>query len=342
MNRFRFLNVGQGLFYTGKLDCNFNFVFDCGSESNNSQYYLKKAIENEYVLGDTVNLFIVSHLHMDHINGLEELRKRVNIDHVHLPYLGMDPIFIQCYLGLASMDARGRLDKRTYNILHDFYLNEDNTVKNEYYKPNGDFYWKMDDSERKDDYLTTYCVVKETIRLDNGWELLFFNRFITNDLEQRIVIQLKSCLGGGDFVEYANKFGLLRIQDIFKRSLNDREDIDKFATVVLHRPGGDYNNMTLLTGDIVMDEGLVADIKKASLNKLISYFQLPHHGSKENFDAMGDLKNRGINYFISFGLGNAYKHPASLVLNELVENKKSCGLSYQFSTPYFYWNEYYI
>ena len=45
MNKFVFRPVGQGLFYTGSLNCGrFNFVYDCGTE--NRQKLIKKEIEN--------------------------------------------------------------------------------------------------------------------------------------------------------------------------------------------------------------------------------------------------------------------------------------------------------
>ena len=81
---FTFHNVGQGLFYTGKID-DFNFVYDCGSLSKYKKYLFDSV--NNYV-GNVkkLNLLIISHLHIDHISGLDTLLNRVKVDKVILPY----------------------------------------------------------------------------------------------------------------------------------------------------------------------------------------------------------------------------------------------------------------
>lgn len=84
-NEFIFHNVGHGLFYSGKID-NFNFVYDCGSKKmpiNAIQSYKKSLTEkNNYKL----DLLIISHFHEDHMNGLVELLKGIEVDTVIIPY----------------------------------------------------------------------------------------------------------------------------------------------------------------------------------------------------------------------------------------------------------------
>lgn len=98
MNKFTFHPVGQGLFYSGQLDCDnwdyrrysrYNFIFDCGSLSG--QEVLYPAIDK--YLTDLnkrcVNLCVISHLDKDHYNGLYYLirNKHICIDKILLPYL---------------------------------------------------------------------------------------------------------------------------------------------------------------------------------------------------------------------------------------------------------------
>lgn len=96
----RFHGIGQGLFYSGSLSfgsdsrqrdsSSFHFVYDCGSESKKS--YLEKEV-TEYkrlrLNDDQIDLLIISHLHRDHINGLELLLKEkdIKVRSVILPYL---------------------------------------------------------------------------------------------------------------------------------------------------------------------------------------------------------------------------------------------------------------
>lgn len=82
---FRFHNVGQGLFYSGKIvgpdGSEFNFVYDCGAlskgtslksniESNIEQY--KKSLP-DFKEKKILDLLIISHFHDDHVNGFVNL-----------------------------------------------------------------------------------------------------------------------------------------------------------------------------------------------------------------------------------------------------------------------------
>jgi len=73
---FRFYNVGQGLFYTGRVypidkkDKRITFVYDIGGDPK----YIKRAVEIfKKDASYKVNLLVLSHLHWDHINGLYQL-----------------------------------------------------------------------------------------------------------------------------------------------------------------------------------------------------------------------------------------------------------------------------
>ena len=97
---FRFHNIGQGLFYSGiinKKDAKkhdvFSFVYDCGTVS--SKYFLMREIHTfKLLLPETgphhekkLDLLIISHLHDDHVNGLEYLLKDIKVDTVIMPYV---------------------------------------------------------------------------------------------------------------------------------------------------------------------------------------------------------------------------------------------------------------
>lgn len=99
---FRFHNVGQGLFYSGILNQEADsgkrhqtvcFVYDCGTGS--SKNFLKKEIDDFKLLMPAsskgtrkkLDLLVVSHLHDDHVNGLEFLLKNVDVDTIVMPYV---------------------------------------------------------------------------------------------------------------------------------------------------------------------------------------------------------------------------------------------------------------
>jgi hypothetical protein len=91
----KFYPVGQGLFYTGTVSFvvkpakthEIRFVFDCGSITKsflrNSVSELHKRLNSSHV-----DFLVLSHLHEDHANGLENLlRPNLSIGAVFLPYL---------------------------------------------------------------------------------------------------------------------------------------------------------------------------------------------------------------------------------------------------------------
>ena len=89
INEFTFWNVGHGLFYTGCIgDCKLNFLYDCGSSGNDR---IKKCISD----GKFPNIFdfaVISHLHKDHINGIDMFMEKHSVCEYLFPYIGSDLI----------------------------------------------------------------------------------------------------------------------------------------------------------------------------------------------------------------------------------------------------------
>ena len=85
---FTFHNVGEGLFYTGRVG-DFSFVYDCGSTRRSHLNSVVSKYRKNSLTIPKVDLLILSHLHDDHIAGLNALVKkpRVSIDTVVFPYL---------------------------------------------------------------------------------------------------------------------------------------------------------------------------------------------------------------------------------------------------------------
>jgi metal-dependent hydrolase (beta-lactamase superfamily II) len=85
----KFHSVGQGLFYSSSLRLNNNLsanvVFDCGSE--NTELINKRIDEFNNYNKTNINVLIISHLHYDHVSGLDHLLKSKKINTVILPYL---------------------------------------------------------------------------------------------------------------------------------------------------------------------------------------------------------------------------------------------------------------
>lgn len=86
--------VGQGAFYTEQFNNGFTIVYDCGSETNIS--FVEKEIRNTFQQGDSIDAVFISHLHNDHINGLEFLLNYCNVSKIFLPLIApADKILLQ-------------------------------------------------------------------------------------------------------------------------------------------------------------------------------------------------------------------------------------------------------
>ncbi len=80
--KFQFHNVGQGLFYSAKID-DFSMVYDCGAEK---EKYLKSNII-QFPKNDVLDLLVISHFHKDHINGIIDLLETVKtVENLVIPY----------------------------------------------------------------------------------------------------------------------------------------------------------------------------------------------------------------------------------------------------------------
>lgn len=77
--------VGEGLFYSGRMK-NFNFVYDCGSQRKGA---VDAAVDRYHkrIGTSALDLLIISHLHSDHVNGLNKLLSLVNVKYIILPYV---------------------------------------------------------------------------------------------------------------------------------------------------------------------------------------------------------------------------------------------------------------
>lgn len=97
-----FHNVGQGLFYTGRIKCSngsdFNFVYDCGATEKycyDRSITLDTCIDRytKYLDKQDIDMLVVSHFHHDHINGIAKLLEN-NVKNVVIPFYTFEERFI--------------------------------------------------------------------------------------------------------------------------------------------------------------------------------------------------------------------------------------------------------
>jgi len=83
---FIFHNVGQGLFYSGKIG-NINFIYDCGSMNTECVNKVVKSYKKKVLGKEKISMFVISHFDKDHVSGLENLLKDREVEWAILPYL---------------------------------------------------------------------------------------------------------------------------------------------------------------------------------------------------------------------------------------------------------------
>lgn len=104
-----FIPVGQGAFYLEQFGRNperINVVYDCGS--NTDVDLVKKQIDDAFDPGETIHAVFLSHLHEDHMNGLEHLLTRCQVKRLFFPLLTKEfKILLQLkYLSSGKIDEK--------------------------------------------------------------------------------------------------------------------------------------------------------------------------------------------------------------------------------------------
>lgn len=323
-NEFIFWSVGQGLFYTGSLLCRaYNFVYDCGTEGFYTQY-LDKAIDVFTSVTPVIDFIVISHLHYDHCCGLYKILNKSKVKKIYLPLLNNDIKFtllvLKYYKNLAQMNA---VDTGSYDVLealyspnarerfrHDIPLNEIEIV--------------LIDSPIDFNFMQ-YWEFNLLAPSPNSKVKKFFEDNAAT-LQSMIVSE-----SGDKFIQDFKK--LNGYSDSIARALNNT------STVLLHKPLYCVKEpwdgtVSILTGDIRFSKKLAKRIEQKVNESEICVFQIPHHGSKNNW---GGAWNDGTvcpanTYVISFGCGNQYYHPDAEVVNWIVKHKKNISNVTQFTS----------
>jgi len=84
-------------------------------------------------------------------------------------------------------------------------------------------------------------------------------------------------------------------------------------------------NFSLLTGDVKFDNYMLNYVKNLA-NSRIAIMQVPHHGSKDNYQQIKGLFADFDYYVISFGLGNKYNHPNIETIDCILSDNKSAKI----------------
>lgn len=346
--------VGQGAFYTETLhrpglNDDKHIVYDCGVKPYSNR--LVEEICNFLPNKSTIDVLFISHFHEDHVNGIKLLAERYKIKHVVLPQIddydwyyiienylttGHADVNVVSDLKAAIGDAKlikvEPMDENGNGYVSDEDIAIDNI--NPKVAFNGRSPLVID---RKDFGLWHFIVINPLKKrdLDELKEALvnidYDGRKLTiDDLRNPVVLTaLRSEIQKAyeRVFKGGNEYSMCMLSELAKRGLYQsrskyNKDIhlcdgwrcyvncyeDYFSDI----DGGLYcGDADFWRCDTL--ECLEARLGRRALN--VGLLQLPHHGSKENFniELLNWLKYLQVS-FACYGSPNRYKHPSSTVM----------------------------
>jgi hypothetical protein len=397
--RFSFEPVGQGLFYTGKID-DFNMVYDCGN-----QYGPKKIdhLISDYtksLKNSKIDMLVASHLHWDHVCGFDSLMKQAKVKYVFLPYLLpiqrlllaisdstyanqsyydflADPVsyFVERGAEKVILVGDGKNDKDSERN-----KSNDNTSSDEEFENNSEEL--NDESIRLPDNDELTAVIREndpqllkgnykthiSVKSHNGlvslkqkWIFRFFSPPTKMNFK-KFETCIMNTLPGTKSLDnntlkniLANKTDRDKLERCYKNTFKRPNDTSlmlfhgptKMASSFFYPSSSPANKPVssifnscrdlythnaklgwVLTGDVNFKKVSSAFLVHFSTYlDLMTHLLIPHHGSKGNWDS--NIMNRiasPSHWFVSYGLGNSFRHPNSDVISDIVTNGNTVSL----------------
>lgn len=346
--------VGQGAFYSESFyeanghKCR-TVVYDCGSTPKT---YIEEEIDSFFSNGDSVDILFISHFDNDHISGLEKLKKTCTIDTVVMPLLNsIQKIYMLCngvnktlITNPESFFANSRVVFVQPTNLDDPGAQAENRdVK----------YAELDESINKGDRIIfeqywvyipcNYDYAKR--HSDLIASLRNLDEFRKVDFENKAQID--------DIVKTADKALLGKINKIFKDMMPDganrismmlysgpsqsTKGIFAQCELNLFKDSAILNKLyvgtaALYLGDTDLNQSDILEQLSNDIGQLkenIVILQLPHHGSKKNFNdgllSFGDRDSKKI-FFSSFGTNNRYGHPSNSVICKVIASGQKIAM----------------
>lgn len=338
--------VGQGAFYTETLhrpgmNDDKHIVYDCGVLPYCNR--LEEEIMNFLPKDSIIDIMLISHFHADHVNGLKLLAKRYRIKNLVLPQIdGYEWFYvIENYLTTGNADVN--IVSNVMASIGDAKViqvapreeNSDRIVSEESASIDGigGFFNGLSPIviDRQNFALWHYIVVNPLLKGDldalktaivnidyDGRKITIddlYNPKILDDIRKDLQAVYKSVFKGG------NEYSMCMLSELANREgykshswFNKRNPlyIECWCDRYDDCDGGLYCG----DADFLHCDTLECLKKRLSgRNGNVGLLQLPHHGSKENFniELLNWLGNIRVSY-ACFGSPNRYSHPSSDVM----------------------------
>ncbi len=341
-----FHSIGQGAFYSERHiinDKEFTIVYDCGSTTLKGEK-LKTKINSVFPRGHTIDILFISHLHSDHINGIDFLKKNYTIKSVVLPFINNDTkilLKISNYLNDGNTETQIIDDPKKYFGGKTKVILVDETVidlqSNGVNLQSGKTILNLGSSASVPSGSVIICRVKSY-----KWYFIPFN--YKDDIKKKQFLESlkKDNLSFSDLDTLekvvTHKVKLRKIYNSIDRDLNVNSLIlfsgkgSKLETNCytekhhLFSPHffNKIDSGCIYFGDINLNQKDIVEDIECKLVKVLPYvgiIQVPHHGSVLSFDKSVLAKFKNIKCAVfSFGTTNTYGHPSESVISEILSN----------------------
>lgn len=352
-----FLPVGQGAFYCEQFKNNsllgktINIVYDCGSSTDVE--LVKKQIRATFNKNEPIQAVFISHLHEDHINGLDFLLEYCDVKNIVFPFTSNEEKTILLLYNLVN-----EINQESFSF--SFIKNPRNAIESKVQDKQLPRLLQIIPQEFQGNrnIEDSYDTIRSGIDLShyifdnkllcNCWLYIPFN-FQHKNKYERLMKEI-NLIFGNSFNEK------LEIEELWRTSTTETKNKIKKAYESL--PGSlNTNSMTLYSGtskysgvQFVLcnhsrsypccccdfyyknvgclytgdyDAGKLTNFEELR-KKYIKYWknigciQIPHHGSKNNFN--NHFSKLDAYFVISAGKNNKYRHPHSYVMKDLLLN----------------------
>jgi len=357
MKRF-FLPIGQGAFYVEQFSKDSVYVYDCGTSTDIK--ILEDEINNIFTKNQIIEGVFISHLHDDHINGLEYLLAHCNVRNVYLPYLTPTEMILTYINCLCKQRELSKFLKNIFeeNFMNIIRINEQFKTKVNLIIPE-----KEMNHEIPRDHNTTSLIrsgkeinVTNILNSYNDWiyitynfrnttrSEIFYNLLIKegisrNEIENITIFEekwkdknfRKLLIKAYKLIDYDLNLSSLVVYSGPKNiSSSLRCYVHNVNNAYLKYPNLVYGSFNHKSGCLYLGD-YDASVKNmwnelinnSNISKYlgnIGTIQIPHHGSKYNYNH--EISDFDSMFIISAGQNNKYRHPHKEVVDNIQEKKR--------------------
>ena len=327
--RSKIYSVGDGFCYEGIIKSenkdDYHFIVDCGSCAPKKRGQKKGKLINKKECDDRlneitdevahnnshINLFILTHLHEDHLNGYEILFNKTQIDTIIMPYIYPeerlclmidDDVKDDDYVFLSRPYSEVLRLAREYNpevrlvlirgnndSLDQVTINVPDSNNNVWGEGYADSENILEIEGLENSYVEIVSVNSKGINIS---DFLWFFKLFNLEADENDVNNLKTIIGKLDAKKLYNividPIALANTKNKYKNIAKYyRNDINNTSIVIYHSPIDCHSRCgSLLTGDIVLKRhNIASEILNYYKNEIekVGFFSIPHHGSDDNW-----------------------------------------------------------